>query len=40
MQFVEIEVAACNKNNACIDWSEVGELGYSKAYDKIKQYCN
>jgi tetratricopeptide (TPR) repeat protein len=26
-------------NGACIDWSKAGELGYSDAYNLIKEYC-
>ena len=26
-------------DGACLDWSKAGELGYSIAYDKIKEYC-
>ena len=26
--------------DACRDWSQAGEMGYSKAYELIKQYCN
>jgi tetratricopeptide (TPR) repeat protein len=29
-----------DKEGACLDWSKAGELGYSKAYDAIKEYCN
>ena len=28
------------KNNACLDWSKAGELGFTKAYDNIKEVCN
>lgn len=28
-----------NMDGACLDWSKAGELGYSKAYDMIKEYC-
>lgn len=28
------------KESACRDWSRAGELGYEKAYDDIKEYCN
>lgn len=27
-------------NEACLDWSKAGEMGYWKAYDTIKKYCN
>jgi len=23
-----------------MDWSKAGELGYSEAYDLIREYCN
>lgn len=26
-------------DSACLDWSKVGELCYSKSYDMIKKYC-
>jgi tetratricopeptide (TPR) repeat protein len=29
-----------NMDNACLDWSKAGELGYSKAYERIKENCN
>ncbi|MDA2919073.1 tetratricopeptide repeat protein [Desulfobacterota bacterium AH_259_B03_O07] len=28
------------KDSGCLDLSKAGELGYFKAYDFIKQYCN
>jgi tetratricopeptide (TPR) repeat protein len=28
------------KDSGCLDLSKAGELGFSKAYDAIKQYCN
>ena len=28
------------KYNGCLDLSKAGELGYVKAYDIIKEYCN
>lgn len=28
------------KNEACLDWSEAGELGMDEAYIQIKKYCN
>jgi tetratricopeptide (TPR) repeat protein len=28
-----------DKDGACLDWSKAGELGYSKAYDMIKEFC-
>ncbi|WP_396141498.1 tetratricopeptide repeat protein [Flavobacterium sp.] len=27
-------------NSGCLDWSKAGELGNSKAYELIKEYCN
>lgn len=29
-----------DKDGACLDWSKSGELGNSKAYEFIKQFCN
>jgi len=29
-----------DKKSACLNWSKAGELGYDKAYDMIKEYCN
>lgn len=29
-----------DKNEACIDFSEAGELGSEEAYEMIKKYCN
>ena len=29
-----------DKDGACLDWSKAGELGYSGAYDSIKEYCH
>jgi tetratricopeptide (TPR) repeat protein len=29
-----------NKEQSCLDLSKAGELGYVKAYDEIKEYCN
>ncbi|HZX59986.1 MAG TPA: hypothetical protein VFE54_14725, partial [Mucilaginibacter sp.] len=29
-----------DKEGACADWSKAGELGYTKAYEDIKSYCN
>jgi tetratricopeptide (TPR) repeat protein len=29
-----------DKNGACLDWSKSGELGYAKAYESIRDYCN
>lgn len=28
------------KDSACLDFSKAGELGYAKAYETIKKYCN
>ena len=28
------------KESGCLDLSKAGELGYSKAYESIKKYCN
>ena len=28
------------KGNACLDWIKAEELGYSDAYEMIKQHCN
>ena len=28
-----------DKSGACLDWSKAGELGESKGYDLIKEYC-
>jgi len=28
------------KESACLDFSKAGELGYKKAYEMIKKYCN
>lgn len=28
-----------DKNEACSDWRKASKLGYSKAYDLIKEYC-
>ncbi|MES2284694.1 MAG: hypothetical protein V4547_03325 [Bacteroidota bacterium] len=28
------------KDNACLDLSKAGEMGYGQAYELIKQYCN
>ena len=28
-----------DKREACKDWSKAGELGNTKAYEMIKQYC-
>jgi len=28
------------KNSGCLDLSKAGELGYAKADDTIKKYCN
>ena len=27
-------------DQACVDWSKAGELGFAEAYDSIKEYCN
>jgi tetratricopeptide (TPR) repeat protein len=29
-----------DKNGACLDWSQAGELGYADAYSTIKEKCN
>jgi len=29
-----------DKNGACLDWSKAALLGYAKAFDTIKKYCN
>jgi len=29
-----------DKEGACLDWSKAGELGYSEAYELIREYCN
>ena len=31
---------ANKKDEACLDWSKAGELGYMKVYDVIKKTCN
>jgi hypothetical protein len=28
-----------NKDDACLDFSKAGELGYKQAYDSIKNFC-
>ena len=28
------------KDSGCLDFSKAGELGYSEAYQSIKEYCN
>jgi len=28
------------KDSGCLDLSKAGELGYFKAYETIKKYCN
>ncbi|MDA9332749.1 tetratricopeptide repeat protein, partial [Saprospiraceae bacterium] len=28
------------KDSGCLDLSKAGELGYGKAYEVIKEYCN
>ena len=28
------------KDSECLDFSKAGELGYSKAYNLIRKYCN
>ncbi len=28
------------KESGCLDLSKAGELGYSKAYEAIRKYCN
>ena len=28
------------KDSACLDFSKAGELGYEKAYEEIKKFCN
>ena len=28
-----------DKSGACLDWSKAGELGYTHAYDLIKEHC-
>jgi tetratricopeptide (TPR) repeat protein len=29
-----------DKEGSCLDWSKAGELGFSVAYDRIKEFCN
>jgi tetratricopeptide (TPR) repeat protein len=29
-----------DKEGGCLDWSKAGELGFSIAYDRIRQFCN
>lgn len=35
-----IKAQSGNMDSACLDWSKAGELGYSEAYDRIKENCN
>ena len=35
-----VKLQSGERDSACLDWSKAGELGFSKAYDMIKEYCN
>jgi len=35
-----IKIGLEQKNSGCLDLSKAGELGYAKAYESIKYYCN
>jgi hypothetical protein len=34
------KIAIGQKDNGCKDLSKAGELGYEKAYERIKEFCN
>lgn len=34
------KIALSQKESGCLDLSKAGELGYAKAYEAIKEYCN
>lgn len=35
-----MELLLNQKQKACLDWRNTGELGAEYAYDLIKKYCN
>ena len=35
-----IKIILGQKNSGCLDLNKAGELGFAKAYEAIKKFCN